>query len=585
MKSYSGLIIFIVLLTVIFGVVGQVAGLAVYFKLTSIPMEYLSMDGLYHNWLAYKDDEPIRPYVQIGIGVSIAVTLLPTLMLVIFLIAKLEKEEIHGSSRLANDFDLTKSGLFPKKTTSPVLLLGKMDKGKFKNKFIQLEGQTFFGVSAPTGSGKGVGAVIPNLVNYSDTVVCLDFKLENFEKTAGFRQSQGQDIFLFAPDGYATSKEDRDSGILRSHRWNPYAYVRRIPEFRVGDILVLANTLYPKASGGKTDVWQPLARKLFLGLSLWMLDTESVTGKTPTLPYVLLIASVDGGLAAWMKQELKQSYLSDECNREFNAFVGMHDEGQSSIMMSFYPPLEIVGDNVVSKALSGNDFDFRDLRRRGISVYVGVQPPNIGKFQVLLNLFFEQMINENTRVIPELDDTLTHQLLLLLDEFPALGRVNIIRDSIGFTRQYNVRYMLIYQDKSQLENNDLYGKEGAENIITNLATELIYPPKKVTQRVKEISETIGTKTVWVESKSTSKGKSFSRSTSKSPHKRSVLMPHEIVELGYKKHPTVDIGLKTLIFKENQRSFIANKVIYFEEERLNERVVYSKKNVPIIPLLK
>jgi type IV secretion system protein VirD4 len=585
MKKNVTTFIVLLIFTSIFICIGQVAGLAVYFKLTSIPMEYISLKGLYINWMSYNTQPAIKPYLQIGIVVSIAVALLPILMFTTMVIATRQKEEIHGSSRLANDIDLTKSGLFPKVIKSPVLLLGKMDKGKFKNNFIQLQGQTFLGVSAPTGSGKGVGAVIPNLVNYSDTVACLDFKLENFVKTAGFRQLQGQEIFMFAPDGYAATEEDRESGVLRSHRWNPYAYVRRAKEFRVGDILLLANTIYPKATGGKTDVWQPNARKLFLGLSLWMMDTENITGKTPTLPYLLSLTAIEGGLDSWMKQEVTQSYMSEECINEFNSFISIHDEGKSSIMISFYPPLEVVGDEIVSRALSGNDFDFRDFRRKGISLYVGVQPPNIGKFQILLNLFFEQMINENTRVIPELDDTLTHQLLLLLDEFPALGRVNIIKDSIGFTRQYNVRYMLIYQDKSQLEHIDLYGREGAENIVTNLATELIYPPKKVTQRVKEISETMGTKTVWVESRSISKGKNYSRSRNKTPQKRAIMMPHEIVELGYEKHPTVDIGTKSLIFKENQRSFVANKIIYFEDELLNERVVYSKNNVPIIPSLK
>ena len=506
-------------------------------------------------------------------------------MIIIMIISTRKKEEIHGSAGLASDMDLAKSGLFPSKTTSPTLLLGKMSEGKYKNQYVRLEGQTFVGISAPTGAGKGVAIALPNLVNYSDSVVCLDIKLENYFKTSGFRKSQGQEVFLFAPDGYATSQEDRDGGILRSHRWNPYFYVRRNEAYRVGDILILSNSIYPLSGDAKSDVWPASAGKLFLGLSLWMLDTESIMKKTPTLPYLLSLVGVEGGIAAWMKREIAQGYLSDECSREFNTYLSFPDDTQGSVLLSFNSPLAIIGDDTVSKSLSGNDFDFRDLRRKGISLYVGVQPPNKNRFQFLLNLFFEQLINENTRVIPELDPTLTHQCLLLLDEFPALGRVNQIRDSIGFTRQYNLRYMLIYQDKSQLEDKALYGREGAENIISNLATEVIYPPKKVTQRVKEISETLGYKTVMVESTSISRGRQFSKSTSKSQQKRAVIMPHEIVELGHVRHKTVDLGLKALMFKENQRSFIMDKILYFEEEILNERVEYSKRNIPVVPLLK
>ena len=576
-------VIFIIT-TCIFIALGQLAGAALFFELTSIPLEYLSLDALHHNWVNYHTDEAIKPYLQMGIAASILVALLPLGMVIVLVIALREKEEIHGSARFANDMELSKSGMFPLKREKPSLLLGKMDKGRFKGKFVELPGQSFVGVSAPTGSGKGVGFVLPNLVNYPDSVVANDIKLENFFKTAGYRQSQGQEVFLFAPDGYATSEEDRDAGILRSHRWNPFYYIRRLPEFRIGDILILSNSLYPLTGDGKSDIWPASSGKLFLGLVLWMLDTEYITNKDPTLPYLLSLVGVTGGLGAWMKREIAQGYLSDDCVREFNTFLTFPDETQGSILANFNAPLAIYSDKTVANAVSGNDFDFRELRRRGISIYVGVQPPNKKRFQGLLNLFFEQLINENTRVLPELDSTLTHQLLLMLDEFPALGRVNQIKESIGFTRQYNIRYALIYQDKAQLEDRALYGKEGADNILENIAAEIIYPPKKVNQRVKEISETLGTKTVKVEGESVSRGKHFSRGRSTSKQKRPLMMPHELVELGNERHPKADIGIKVLMLKESQRSFIMNKIISFDEPVISERIAFSKQHIPEIPLL-
>lgn len=583
-KKKIGLGVMLLVTTAIFTVLGQLAGAALFFNLTSIPLEFLTLNSLWTNWQAYQSNPDIKPYLQMGVACAIFISLLPVFMGIAIAIAIQKKEEIHGSARWANDMDLSKSGLFPTEPQTPVLLLGKMEKGRFNNKFVQLEGQTFVGVSAPTGSGKGVGIVIPNMVNYSDSIVNTDIKLENFFKTAGYRQSQGQEVFLFAPDGYSTSEADRVAGVIRSHRWNPFHYVRRNPEFRIGDILILSNSLYPLTGDGKADIWPASSGKLFLGLVLWMLDTEAVTGQTPTLPYLLSLVGVEGGLGAWMKREVAQDYLSDDCVREFNTFLTFPEETQGSILANFNAPLGIYSDQTVARAVSGNDFDFRDLRRKGMTIYVGVQPPNKKRFQGLLNLFFEQLINENTRVIPELDATLTHQCLLLLDEFPALGRVNQIKESIGFTRQYNLRYMLIYQDKSQLEDRALYSKEGADNIIENLATEVIYPPKKVNQRVKEISETLGTKTVKVEGESTSRGKHMSRGRNITKQKRPLIMPHEIVELGHERHATADLGLKTLMFKENQRSFIMNKIIYFEEEAMSQRVEYSKSNVPEIPLL-
>ncbi|UJF17245.1 type IV secretory system conjugative DNA transfer family protein [Vibrio sp. SS-MA-C1-2] len=570
--------------TALFFIIGQYAGAALFFKMTNLSFKYLQFTSLYDYWSQYHTSLDIKPYLQGGIAVAIGVTLFPTLMGLFILIAMKDKEEIHGSARWATDVELGKSGLFPTKRKAPCLLLGKMNKGKYKGRFVELEGQTFVGVSAPTGSGKGVGIVIPNMVNYPDSIVNTDIKLENFFKTAGFRQSQGQEVFLFAPDGYNASEEERINGVVRSHRWNAFHYIRRLPEYRVGDILIMSNSLYPLTGDGKSDIWPASSGKLFLGLTLWMLDAESISKQSPSFPYLLSLVGVEGGLSAWMAREVDNEYVSADCRREFNTFLSFPDETQGSILANFNAPLAIYSDQTVAKAVSGNDFDFRDLRRKGMTVYVGVQPPNKTRFQGLLNLFFEQLINENTRVIPELDPTLTHQCLLLLDEFPAIGRVNQIKGSIGFTRQYNVRYMLIYQDKSQLEDKALYGKEGADNIISNLIAEVIYPPKKVNARVKEISETLGTKTVKVESESKSTGKHRNKSKSTSLQKRPLIMPHEIVELGHVRHATVDIGLKTLMFKENQRSFVMDKIIYFEEKGFSERVDYSKKHVPEIPLL-
>ena len=567
---------------------GQFFGGLVYYKLTDIPYSFLQYDSLYQGWIEYGDVKEVKIQLQLATIACVLFTTIPILVFILVLIFGRKKEEIHGSARFANDSELEKSGLFPKKGAPrkyPSILIGKMPKGRFKNKFVELVGQTFVGVSAPTGSGKGVGIVIPNLLNYSDSIVNTDIKLENFYKTAGFRKQQGQEVFLFAPDGYAENEIDRKSGVLRSHRWNPYHYVRRESAYRVGDLLIMANSIYPLSGDPKSDVWPSSAQKLFIGLSLWMLDTEEITNQTPTLPYLLSLIGVEGGIANWIKAQLKHSYISDECSRELNTFLSFPDETQGSVLLSFNSPLAIYGDETVAHAVSGNDFDFRDLRRKGMSLFVGVQPPNKKRFQGLLNLFFEQLINENTRVLPELDNSLTHQCLLLLDEFPAIGRVNQIKESIGFTRQYNLRYLFIYQDKSQLEDKALYSKEGADNIIENLSLEVIYPPKKVNSRVKEICETLGTKTVQVSSKSRTSGKNVSRSLNKAPQKRQLMMPSELVELGHERHSTADIGLKTLVFKENQRSFIMDKIIYFDEPAFLKRMEFSKANVPVIPLLK
>ncbi|WP_250637181.1 type IV secretory system conjugative DNA transfer family protein [Escherichia coli] len=93
------------------------------------------------------------------------------------------KKVIYGDARLATDMDLSKSGFFPDKKSPykhPPILIGKMFKGRYKKQFIYFAGQQFLILYAPTRSGKGVGIVIPNCVNYPGSMVILDIKLENW---------------------------------------------------------------------------------------------------------------------------------------------------------------------------------------------------------------------------------------------------------------------------------------------------------------------------------------------------------------------------------------------------------------------
>ena len=571
--------------TLLFFIGGLYGGGAAYYKLTDIPMTHLNYRSLFDQWQVYHAHPDIQPFLWAGIAVNGFITLLPLLMGIVIAIASREKEELHGSAKFATDMDLAKSGLFPNpkaKNKAPSILLGKMPKGRFKDRFIELEGSLFAEVAAPTRSGKGVGVVIPNCVTYPHSMVCTDIKFENFVKSGGIRAHYGQDVFLFAPDGFAENEQAREDEQLRSHRWNPFDYVRRSQTFRIGDVLNIANSLYP-ASGDKGDIWNELAGKLFKGLSCWMLDTEAITGIKPSLPYVLQLTGVDGGLRAWMRRELKHDYVSDDARFEFNNCLSMAEETYSSVESNLLSPLAIFSDHVTAAAVSGSDFDFRDLRRKKMTIYVGCQPGNIKNFGKLLNLFFEQLITENTRTLPEHDHGLKYQCLLLLDEFTALGRVKQIEKAISYTAGYNLRFLTIFHGETQLE--DVYGRESANNILENHAVKVVYPPKKVNENVRRLSETLGTKTVKKRKVSRSTGKGGSRTISDDEQKRPLMMPHEIIELGFEKHPVAtQLGIKTLILKENQRPFIAEKIIYFEEPVFAKRVEYSEGNVPDIPLL-
>src|SRR5213596_3348136 len=138
--------------------------------------------------------------------------------------------------------------------------------GRYRGEFLALPGHLSVMLSAPTRSGKGVGVVIPNLLNWPDSVVVLDIKGENYDITAGFRAAHGQAVYAFSPF---------DEG-ARSHRWNPLSTVRTSPLHRVGDLLAIGQVFFPNDVTGTSSeaFFNDQARNLFLGLGLVLLETS-----------------------------------------------------------------------------------------------------------------------------------------------------------------------------------------------------------------------------------------------------------------------------------------------------------------------
>ncbi|MDG5824409.1 type IV secretory system conjugative DNA transfer family protein (plasmid) [Xylella fastidiosa subsp. pauca] len=142
-----------------------------------------------------------------------------------------------------------------------------------------------------------------------------------------------------------------------------------------------------------------------------------------------------------------------------------------------------------------------------MSVFVGVTPDNLKRLAPLLNLFYQQLIDLNTRELPEHNPALKYQCLLMMDEFTALGKLDCLADGISFIAGYGLRLLPIFQSPAQIVGK--YGEAAAETFSTNHAAQIIYPPK-VTEikTAREISEWLGFQTV--------KGVSESKGRASSP---------------------------------------------------------------------
>ncbi|MEB2542553.1 type IV secretory system conjugative DNA transfer family protein [Burkholderia cenocepacia] len=441
--------------------------------------------------------------------------------------------------------------------------------GRWRGRYLRFAGQQFVLLAAPARSGKGVGIVIPNLLSYSDSVVVLDIKQENFHLTAGFRRAHGQAVYLFNPFA-----EDG-----RTHRYNPLSVIAD-GMFRVGDILAIGYVLYP--AGGHDEFWKDQARNLLLGLVLllWDLREARRAGASGVPDYPITIGEVlrqssGNGLPVktYLNRMLIQhrQYLSRACIDALNRFLTNDDKVLASILATFNAPLTIWANPIVDAATSANDFDLRDVRRRKMSVYLGVTPDHLSEAAILMNLMFSQLVNLNTKELAEDNPALKYQCLLLLDEMTAIGKIQIIARAVAYMAGYNLRLLSIVQSDSQLES--VYGRADARTIVTNHAMQILFAPREQ-KDANAYSEMLGTRTERSRSTSRSNGMFGARggaSESFSDQRRALMLPQEIKELARDKE---------IILLENTKPILADRICYWRDRAFTSRVM----DAPTVPAL-
>lgn len=509
---------------------------------------------LYQYWYHYGQEAQVMRWLCIAMGLAAAAIISPGL----FFLAP-ARRTLFGDARFATRSEIARAGLLGEKG----LIVGKLG-----GQYLMFDGQQHAIISAPTRSGKGVGIVIPNLLNWPESAVVLDIKQENWDKTSGFRKKYGQECYLFNP--VATD--------YRTHRYNPLSYISDDANFRIDDTQKIGNMLFPDQPGTDT-IWTATPRSLFLGIVLYLLETP---GKPVTLGQVLRETLVDGdgadyfaGIISDRAEGQGGKPLSAACVRGLNSYISIAAETtRAGIMTGFRSRLELWMNPLVDAATSANDFDLRKIREKKMSIYIGVTPDNLDRMAPLINLFFQQLIDLNTRELPEQNKAIKYTCMLLMDEFTSIGKIPVLSKGISYIAGYRLRMLPIIQSPAQLV--EVYGKDAAQTFQTNHALQIIYPPKaSETETARDLSEALGYQTVKGISRSRNKGW-FEKKTpneTASDQKRALLLPQEITSLGKD---------KSLVIMEDCRPILATKVRYYEDPNFTSRLLPGA-DVPRIDL--
>jgi type IV secretion system protein VirD4 len=475
----------------------------------------------------------------------------------LYFLLKPKKKSMHGDARFATAADLRKQNMLSPMANGILV-------GKFKGKLVRLPGQQFVILAAPTRSGKGVGVVIPNLLDYQESVVVLDIKQENFDLTSGWRASQGQEIYLFNPFA-----EDR-----RTHRWNPLSYVSKDPAFRVSDLMSIATMLYPDVSDDQ-KFWVSQARNAFMAFSLYLCekwDDDEAKGRPeivrnkPTLGMIYRLSSGDGtDLRELYTRLSKEPCLSANAQSAFANLLSQANETFASILGTFKEPLNAWINPVLDAATSEDDFLLTDVRKKKMTIYIGIQPNKLAESRLIVNLFFSQLINLNTKVLPQNDASLKHQCLLLMDEFTSIGKVEIIASAVSYMAGYNIRLLPIIQSMAQLDAT--YGKDVSRTVITNHALQIVYAPREQ-QDANDYSDMLGYTTVRRENITKSKKGDVSKSHSE--EKRALMLPQELKAMGTEK--------EVFLYEGIPHPVMCEKIRYYNDRYFTSRLM-PKVSVP------
>lgn len=570
-------IIFIALLMVlILAVAGQFAAGLALLKLFGLPLGDVSYNTFFSYFDYYGFESEIRRELGIASVVAVAFPVAPFIIMIMAIVAKSNKmRNLHGHANFAKLGELKQKRLIYKEDVYgkdknykyPPVLLGK--KG---GKYIADYSQLYTSFAAAPGGGKGVGFVIPNLLQYPESCVVLDPKLENWEITAGYRaQHLDQECFLFSPDANETTN-------FSSHCWNPLDYIDPTPREMLSSVKIITSILIPTPSGENQSFFIS-AQNLVNGLILYLMETPE---ESKTMTRVLAIIRAHEGLEKWIKRVVSERLDSENpltencCNLMLSFANNENARGRDSTKGIAESYLDVFDAEVVARATSKSDFDFRDLRKKKMSIYVGVRPPSMSKFQRLLNLFFSQCIIVNTQTLPEnapKNDLLPYQCLMLIDEFPALGPVEIIRVSSGYTRGYNMRYAVIFQNRSQLAAKESYGPEGSSALLETMHNQIVLNTDSI-KDAEMYSKLIGDVTL--------KNKQVTRSSGKGGggrsvgdwqyHKRALMLPQEITNLP---------ETKELIFKKGVKPIMADKIFWYKDKMFKDRGGMTPPNVPAL----
>ena len=481
--------------------------------------------------------------------------------------------DLHGSAHWATRAEVLATGLIPRRgqPVRGVYVGGWRDPKTNRKKYLTHDGPEHVLAFAPTRSGKGVGLVIPTLLTWPHAVLVHDLKGENWALTAGWRQHElGSRCLKFDPTVNDGS----------SVRFNPLQEVRLGTDYEIKDVQNIATMIVDPDGKGLMDHWARTGHALLVGAILHVLYAEpdktlrgvasflSHPTRTFTDTLQLMQATEHGrGITPWPYGEPAVHPVVAEAAQEMLNKSTNECSGVLSTAMSF---LALYRDPLVARCTETSDFTLRELRDATppVSLYLVVPPSDKDRLKPLVRLIINQVARTPTERLA-LQDGLPsapdrHRLLLLIDEFPALGKLEVFQESLAYFAGYGLKAYLIAQDLTQL--HAAYGRD--ETIVSNCQVRIAAAPNRI-ETAELLSKMAGSMTVHHTTRTYTGGRLepalMHLMAAEQATERRLLTPDEALRL-----PADDL----LIFVAGHAPIYGKKIKYYHDKEFTRRARIS-----------
>lgn len=323
---------------------------------------------------------------------------------------------------------------------------------------------------APTGAGKGVGVIVPNLLTYPGSVIAIDIKGELTQVTARRRRQMGQKVVVLDPFGMVTEKGTHSDAL------NPFDLFKLPNADPESDAEMLAAQFSVDHNFSTDRYWDDTGRGLAAGLIAHLATSGKADERNPNaLRKMLYMDDLDYTLATWLdKGDVKNPLARDE----FVAYLSAPaDKTRPCIRTTACTYMKCLGSEVVSRAMEKSTFDLNTLMNGDpVTVYLVIPPEKLESHRAVLRAWVATLLTAVLRRsrLPDL------RTLFIVDEAAQLGEMPLLRTAMTLLRGYGLQCWTFWQDLGQLRQ--LYPDDWTTMVSNSAALQAFGLPRHGTSR-------------------------------------------------------------------------------------------------------